>query len=527
MCNFIIRYNSKDSMDKFDFDIRPFDSDQKLRSNFKKINPEKIIKNYSKSNSKELEEAGFKKALRLFKEASQRVPAYKDFLRQNRIDPNKIKTKAEFDQIPHIDKANYIRKYSLKDLVWDSSLEKYYIMSSSSGSTGNPFFWPRGIYQEIEGAIQSELIYNYFYDLKDKRSLYVIGFAMGTWIAGPYMLGATELVSQKNSNIIIVTPGTDKELFINLVKNLAPNFERIVLAGYPPIIKDIVDQAKDFDLNWKKYNVRTFFAGENFTEAYREHILRKIGSKGHYTDCISVYGSADAAILGHETPITTLVRKIATKNLNVAEELFHDPVIPSLLQYHPTLKYFQTIGEKILFSTYSGIPLIRYAIGDRGGILSHEEISNLMEGQGVDLNKEIARYKLNNFDWKLPFVYLFGRSDLTVIFYGANIYPENIKPVLDNRIWSNLLSGKFQMTVEENKKKDKEVHIKVELAKNVSTAKDMQKQLTSDIFESLKKLNSEYHIIYRSIGDQAIPKVQFVEYGTFQVGIKQRWTKRN
>jgi len=514
-------------MSRYDFGISPFDSNEQLRKKFNKLDTNKIINFYINSNPKDLEEEGFKKALRLFKEASQRVPACKNFLAENKINPAKIKSKSDFDQIPITNKENYIRKYPLKDLVWDGNLEKYYIMSSSSGSTGNPFFWPRGVYQEVEGAIQSELIYNFFYDVKDKATLYVIGFAMGTWIAGPYMLAATELVSQKNSNIIVVTPGTDKELFTKLVKNLAPNFEVIILAGYPPIIKDIVDQAADFGLNWKKYNVKTFFAGENFTESYREHILNELGSKKPYLDCISVYGSADAAILAHETPISTLVRKIASNNETVAEFLFKDKVIPFLGQYHPNLKYFQVSDEKILFSTYSGIPLIRYAIGDRGGLIDYSEMSKKLMVQGIDFKSEIKRLGLEQYNWNLPFVYLFGRTDLTVIFYGANIYPENIKPVLDRKNWSNILSGKFLMSVEEDRKKDKEIHIKVELAKNISRTKKISEKLQKDIFESLKKLNSEYNIIFRSIGKQAIPKVELVEYGSFQVGIKHKWTRRN
>lgn len=514
-------------MNKFDFDIRPFDSDQKLRDNFKKINPEKIKKNYSTAKLGELEDAGFKKALKLFNEAAIRVPAYKDFLKQNNINPKKIRTKTDFDQIPITNKENYLKKYPLKDLVWDSSLEKYYIMSSSSGSTGNPFFWPRGLYQEIEGAIQSELIYNNFFNLKDKKTLYVIGFAIGTWIAGPYMLAATELVSQKNGNIVVVTPGTDKELFISLVKNLAPNFERIILAGYPPIIKDIVDQAKDFDLDWKGLDVKTFFAGENFTEGYREHILRKIGSKGSFTDCISVYGSADAAILGHETPITTLIRKLATKDPIIAQALFHEPVIPSLVNYHPTLKYFQAVGEKIVFSTYSGIPLIRYAIGDRGGILNYEEMKNLLASQGIDLEKEIKENKLTHFNWKLPLVYLFGRTDLTAIFYGANIYPENIKPVLDNKKWSDLLSGKFLIYIDEDIRKNKKIRIKIEISKGSSINKDLLKVLENDVFGSLIKLNSEYSNTFKSIGDKAKPIVDIVEYGAFKINIKHKWAKNS
>ena len=39
---------------------------------------------------------GFKLALNTFQEAAVRVPAYKDFLRKNKVDPNKIKTFEKF-----------------------------------------------------------------------------------------------------------------------------------------------------------------------------------------------------------------------------------------------------------------------------------------------------------------------------------------------------------------------------------------------------------------------------------------------
>lgn len=506
--------------------LDPFSGDLPLRKRFQEIDAKKAVQLYLKTGSRQLEEAGLARTLTLFRQAAQRVPAYKDFLKKEAIDYRKVKTKEDFDKIPIIHKENYIRKYNLKDLVWDGDLSKYYMMSSSSGSTGDPFFWPRSTYQEVEGALSSEILYREFYGLDHQKALYVIGFAMGTWIAGPYMLAATELVSQKMGNLICVTPGTTKELFIKLVKSLAPEFDIIILAGYPPIIKDIIDEAKDYGLNWNDYNIKTFFAGETFSEKYRDHIIRKTGAKNYFTDCISVYGSADAAILGHETPLSTLVRKEAEADIDFCQNLFREPIVPSMMQYNPFYKYFQTEGEKLIFSTYSGIPLVRYAIGDRGGTFTFNQMKDEFSKNGRSLTGLVEKNNLQKFMWQLPFVYLFGRTDLTIIFYGANIYPENIRMVIDQKHWENDLSGKFTMAIEEDKNHDKVIAIGLEMAKDVKETSVDKKKLQDEIFENLKKTNSEYNIIFKSIGTKAIPNIYIHKYGEFNVGIKHRWVKR-
>jgi phenylacetate-CoA ligase len=39
--------------------------------------------------------------------------------------------------------------------------------------------------------------------------------------------------------------------------------------------------------------------------------------------------------------------------------------------------------------------------------------------------------KSNRGIYPLPFVYLFGRADFTVSYFGANIYPENVSVGLE------------------------------------------------------------------------------------------------
>ena len=59
--------------------------------------------------------------LKLFHEAARRVPAYKDFLKKNKVNPAKIKTFKDFQFVPPISKKNYLRQYPLEKLVWDAT----------------------------------------------------------------------------------------------------------------------------------------------------------------------------------------------------------------------------------------------------------------------------------------------------------------------------------------------------------------------------------------------------------------------
>src|SRR4051812_9528598 len=95
-----------------------------------------------------VEDVGFRNALYLFHQASQRVPAYIDFLKRHGVKPEFIKTKADFRSVPRTEKPSYISQYSLAEMSWDGTLSAARYISTSSGSTGTPFFWPRGTAQD-------------------------------------------------------------------------------------------------------------------------------------------------------------------------------------------------------------------------------------------------------------------------------------------------------------------------------------------------------------------------------------------
>ncbi|MBV9175235.1 MAG: phenylacetate--CoA ligase family protein, partial [Chloroflexi bacterium] len=102
------------------------------------------------------ERAARQRALELFRDVASSVPAYRDFLRQRDIDPSAIRTIDNFQRLPMVTKDNYLRRHSLAELCREGALERCDMLAVSSGSTGEPTFWPRFLTDELTIARRLE-----------------------------------------------------------------------------------------------------------------------------------------------------------------------------------------------------------------------------------------------------------------------------------------------------------------------------------------------------------------------------------
>ena len=116
------------------------------------------------------------KPLMLFQEAAQHIPTYKDFLLKNKISTSKIKTMKDFLSVPVMTKENYILAYDYKSRIWNGGTNNEHMISTSSGTTGEPVFWPRNIQTVVEGGQYHELIFDRCFDMRQKRTLFINGF---------------------------------------------------------------------------------------------------------------------------------------------------------------------------------------------------------------------------------------------------------------------------------------------------------------------------------------------------------------
>ena len=160
--------------------------------------------------------------LELFQQTAARVPAYRTFLEQHGVDPATITNYHQFvAAVPLMDKPTYLRQFSLPDLCLDGDLFHNRIISVSSGSSGVPFFWPRGAKQDADGVAMHTKIYSEIFGMDTTPTLLVICFSMGTWIAGSFTTASSMGYADLGHPVNIVTPGLEKQEAIKAIKDLA------------------------------------------------------------------------------------------------------------------------------------------------------------------------------------------------------------------------------------------------------------------------------------------------------------------
>jgi phenylacetate-CoA ligase len=465
--------------------------------------------------------------LNLFQEIAATVPAYKAFLAANHIKPEDIQTFADFQKIPAINKENYISQYPLPDLCRQGKLENCDMIAASSGSTGKPTFWPRFFTDELQIATRFEQIFHDSFYADTKPTLAVICFTLGTWVGGMFTTNCSRYLASKGYPITVITPGNNKEEILRVVQELGQHFTQVVLLGYPPFLKDVIDTGIARGVQWGQYQIKLVMAGEVFSEEWRNLVAERIGSKNPCDDFASLYGTADAGVLGNETPLSICIRRFLAANPAAAKELFKESRLPTLVQFDPLQRYFEIQEGKLLFSGNNGIPLIRYDIIDNGGIISYTEILEFLAKWGFNPIAELEKEGKTRGIHQLPFVYVFGRSNFTVSYFGANIYPENVTVGLEQPIIREWVTGKFVLQVKEDADRNKFLFVVVELAPNVEGSEEKREKITNSILTQLKRLNSEF-ANYVPVEYQT-PQVELKATGDaeyFPIGVKHRYTRK-
>jgi phenylacetate-CoA ligase len=473
---------------------------------------------------------GEKMALRLFHDMADRVPAYKDFLRQHNVNPRQIRTIDDFKQLPTIDKDNYLRQYPRQDLCWDGQFSsERWVVSTTSGSTGKPFYFPRTDLQDEQYALTAELYLRENFHIQDRKTLYIDAFAMGAWIGGLFTYEAIHRVAQKGYALTVITPGINKTEVINSVRELGPDFDQVIIGCYPPIMRDIIDLGIEEGLDWKRYNLGIVFSAEGFGEEFRDYITQHGKLSNIYTSSLNHYGTVDLGTMSHETPLSILVRRQAVQEKELFKALFGEvSKQPTLTQFLPELFYFEGEENRVICSAYGGLPLVRYDLKDHGHVITLESVRAAYVSQGKKLDHEIQAANIESTKWNLPFVYLYERSDFSVTFTGAQIYPEEIRRALLEPGLHSQITGKFTMISGYDKRARNYLEINIELRKGAKASKELSTIVQEHIVAHLLKENSEYRVLYGEYRTKLHPRIKLWDNEHalhFSSRGKQKWVK--
>lgn len=472
---------------------------------------------------------GQQQALSLFQQASTRIPAYKDYLKKRNVPSQKVKTIKDFQKVPPVDKDNYLRQYSLPQLCWDGNFKgESWVFSATSGTTGNPYYFPRTTLQDEQYALTAELYLRNNFQIHKYSTLYINTFAMGIWIGGLFTYQAIKLVAEKGTyNLSIANPGIYKAEILNTVKNLANHFDQVIIGGYPPFIKDIIDEGAQEGINWKQHRLGIIFSAEGFTEEFRDYIIEKTGIKNPFTGTLNHYGTVDLGTMAHETPLSILVRRLTHPQPHAYRDIFFNPEkTPTLCQYLPEMFYFESHNQSLLCTANAGIPLIRYNLHDIGGVCTREQFSKVLDSQGITLEHEIDKYDLSKYIQNLPFVYVYERTNFTVKLYGANIHAETIRTGLQHKQLIPYITGKFVMQINYDNQQSQYLQIHLELKPKVKSELKLMESIQQILVQHLCIINSEYRSNYSSQPQKQIPKIRLWQHGHpeyFKSGVKQKW----
>jgi phenylacetate-CoA ligase len=437
--------------------------------------------------------------------AQQLVPAYRDFYpKRGRGD---IRASA-WDRVPVTDKESFVKRYRIEDRCVGGSLPSRGVtVDESSGSTGAPTNWVRGWEERME---TKELLHLSFFAAFGREPIFALNaFVLGAWATGM-------IVSQSLGQLCIMkSTGSDATKILATMTAFGPKY-RYVIMGYPPFLKSLID---DHDFDWHRYTVDAIYGGEAITDQMRNHLSRT------FVRVVGSYGASDLEInLAYENEFTIALREALATDETLRNELVSDfGSLPSVFQYDPLDYYIESNERNELLFTLNRpsaiAPKVRYNLHDVGHTLRcRDAIAAIQRAGRTDIIEHLRARGVRLLN--LPLLFHYGRSDLSVSFFGATVSPEGIRqalhaiPALDGAV------GSFQAFNAQNENDDALLVVAVELASGRDNATfdifDVQSQFAAE----LGRIDRDFATVYSTAPVALRPEIRLYnpETGPFQDG---------
>jgi phenylacetate-CoA ligase len=314
--------------------------------------------------------------------------------------------------------------------------------------------------------------FDLYFNTLSKKTLFINTFALGSWITG------VELARIGDTDCTIINPGTDEEEVYSIIKRLSVDYDQIIIAGYPPFVKNMINNGMH-KIEWRKYKIHFILGGEGMPEELRDYIWQKVGKK---SIVISVYGASDIGLTGmNETSESIKIRRLAKDNLELRKDLFGKTnTLPMLFQYDPSSFFIETNQyNELLFTTLNLKeiqPLIRYNLKDTGGIITYKHMTEILNQHKIEMK----------FTFPFPFLYVFGRSDGTLNFYGSLIYPNMVKEaIFKNKNLLKNTTNKFRNRIIYDKEHKPYIQIEIQLNRGKKPDRKLIKEFKEKIEDFL------------------------------------------
>ncbi len=443
-----------------------------------------------------LEEISRKKALHIFRMAASETPAYRSFLSRKKINSKKIKSIRDFDEfVPQTDKESYIKKYPFEKRCREGRLPKHGNVDESGGTSGKATNWIHDFHEEslLLKAVSFEFNYAFEGDKKDF-------FVLSAWSSGPWATGV-KFCELMERIALVKNTTTDAKDVINTL-NMFGKRKNYLIGGYPPFIKNLIDDNED-KVDWKKYNIDLVIGGEGVTLDWVYHVKSKLNPKAKI---VSSYGASDIDIgVGFETPLCFELREAVSRDKDLQQELFGKEGIPMIFQYNPTMHYIREAISKdgkqefhiTFLDWHAALPKIKYNLHDEGKQFTYNEMMKQLKIHKPQFYKKLQKSKkeLKNI-LHLPFLCIFGRSDGTLSFDGANVFPHQVESsiLLDKEL--SKATSRFKMEKKHDHHHNTEFHVHIELKEGIKPHSKLKNKYGQMVLKQLVNVNPDFKESY-------------------------------
>ncbi len=357
---------------------------------------------------------GKKVARRVQKEVS----AYRRFLAERGLNSN-----VEFDQLPVTDKQSYALSYPYEELL-GGDREKFLAIFRSSGSSGNPFFWPVLKPSSRLMPWSTRLFLEQSFAIHKRKTMVIVGLGLGSWLPGEHFSwGMKNVAMQVSYPFWVFTPGTNFQEIIEMVQRMDNLVEQIIILITPAAIPHLRLKAVELGQTLPLAKLRYVLLGEPFPESIRSYWQTEAGIPPEIAFMLSMYGSNDTGGLGVESLGSVAVRQLLEQNPALAEELGITPPIPLFFHAIAFDAFLEIVDGSLCITRWQGIPLVRYMVYDKVAFYSWQKLKQAIltskhlppgDNPWVDVVAKSA-------NWLPNIIAVTGRSDSCLILNGITI----------------------------------------------------------------------------------------------------------
>ncbi|PIN76682.1 hypothetical protein COV17_01515 [Candidatus Woesearchaeota archaeon CG10_big_fil_rev_8_21_14_0_10_36_11] len=450
----------------------------------------------TKSTPDALEAISERKVVSVFKNAAQKTPAYQKLLKTYNINYKEINTIKDFNErVPQKNKENYVRRYPIEARCMYEKLPAHGNIDESGGTSGVATNWIHDFEEQNLLFRSLKFEFNYIFDGNTKNFLVISAWSTGPWATGVKFCELMERMA------LVKNTATDPKDIIKTLKMFGTN-KNYLIGGYPPFVKNLIDECSR-EINWKRYNIDLVTGGEGVTLEWVNHIRKKLRPE---TKIISSYGASDVDIgIGFESPICFHIRKAVAGNKELQEKLFgKERELPMIFQYNPTVHYIRNITNKegkpefeiTLLDKKAAIQKIKYNLHDEGKKFAYKELIFIMEGHDKNFLTNFMKKSGSKDILKLPFLCIFGRSDGTLSFDGANVFPDQIETSIIKNKDVAKKTNRFKIQKKYDRDHNVQFHVHIELKNRHKPSVSLKNKYAKIILDELMDVNPDFKESY-------------------------------